>query len=388
MALTVKDIMELDGLKSLNLIAGEGGTNRYVASLGIADYEFSSFSQEEDKAVFEQDMIILSTLLFAKENPRLILSTVEYLHEIGAAAFVCKTTLFPELPREVIDFSNQNNFPVIQYGPELYMESVIFEILDAIRAEDDNFFSEANISSMIRNELSKPQVYTLSKNISLSFKKYAMAIYLKSESETFRINLERYTRVFYLNRSLINKALLYKYKDGLFAILTARQDSEKTFEIILEELLEFLTPTKEGLFIGCSRIHEAYENLDQCIRESYYTYIASAAEQREFHNYDSIGSYQILTPLMESAVMKEFMTSHMQPILKKTDFYETMRQLVLNEGDIFRTAASLNCHHNTIRYRISKAKQFLHCEEMSDQDFYADISLAVRLYMLYEYSRD
>ena len=82
--------------------------------------------------------------------------------------------------------------------------------------------------------------------------------------------------------------------------------------------------------------------------------------------------------------MKDFMTSLIDPIREKPEFFETIRQLALNEGDIFRTASSLQCHHNTIRYRISKIKQFLFCEEMSDQEFYVNISLAVRLYMLNE----
>lgn len=385
MALTVKDILQLDGLQKMKLIAGQGGINRYVVSLGVADYEFSSFAKESDKDVFESDMIILSTLLFAKEDPGLILSAVKYLYSINAAAFACKSTVFHDLPQAVIDFADEHDFPIIQYGADLYIESIIFEILDAVRIEDDNFFSEENISNMIANGLTKAQVYTLSKNISLKFKEYIMAVYIKSESENFQLNLERYAKVFYLNRSLNNKALLCKYKNGLFAILTARQNNKKTFQVILDELMDFLTPAKDGLYISCSRVHDPYKELDQCIRESYYTHVASITEERAFHSYDKIGTYQLLVPLAESEAMKDFMTSLIQPVLKKPDFFETLKQLTFNEGDIFKTASSLKCHHNTIRYRISKIKHFLFCEEMSDQEFYVNISLAVRLYMLYEY---
>lgn len=68
MALTVKDILQLDGLSKMRLIAGEGGLDRYVVSLGIADNEFSSFADQSERNVFEADMIILSTLLFPKKN--------------------------------------------------------------------------------------------------------------------------------------------------------------------------------------------------------------------------------------------------------------------------------------------------------------------------------
>lgn len=49
MALTVKDILQLDGLSKMRLIAGEGGLDRYVVSLGIADNEFSSFADQSER---------------------------------------------------------------------------------------------------------------------------------------------------------------------------------------------------------------------------------------------------------------------------------------------------------------------------------------------------
>ena len=81
--------------------------------------------------------------------------------------------------------------------------------------------------------------------------------------------------------------------------------------------------------------------------------------------------------------MKNYLNARIQPLLEKQDFYETV-PLTICRGDIFKTASLLNCHHNTVRYRLSKIKQFLFADEMSNQEFYADISLAVRLYMLQE----
>lgn len=384
MALTVKDILQLEGLSKMRLVAGIKGLDRYVVSLGIADNEFSSFADQSERDVFEPDMIILSTLLFAKEEPDLILSTAKFLCEIGAAALACKTTIFKELPGEVIDFADEHDFPIIQYDADLYMESIIFEILDAVRKEDDNFFSEENLNQMIDGSLTKAQISALSKNISLKLKEYVMTVYIKREDEDFQLNLERYTKIFYLNRNLNTKALVCKYKNGLFVLLTARQKKKESFTIILNELLDFLSPSNERLYVSCSLIHDPYKELDQCVRESYYTHMASAAEGKAFGSYDKIGAYQLLVPLADTEIMKDFMSALIGPILERPEFFETIKHLVLNEGDIFKTASSLKCHHNTIRYRISKIKQFLSCEEMSDQEFYVNISLAVRLYMLNE----
>ncbi len=65
------------------------------------------------------------------------------------------------------------------------MESIIFEILDAVRKEDDNFFSEENLDQMIAGNLTKTQIYSLSKNISLKLKEYVMAVYIKGKTRIF-----------------------------------------------------------------------------------------------------------------------------------------------------------------------------------------------------------
>ena len=41
MQTTVRDIMSIEKLKSLQLVAGEGGLERMISKVGILDYEFS-----------------------------------------------------------------------------------------------------------------------------------------------------------------------------------------------------------------------------------------------------------------------------------------------------------------------------------------------------------
>ncbi len=384
MALTVKDILKLDAMKDVELVAGEKGLSRAVVSAGIADFEFADFAGDQEKDVFLPDSVVLTSLLFARDNPDLILEAVKKLYDIGIAAFAYKSVLYAELPQEVLDFAEENSFPILRFSTKQFMDEMIFDILDAARRDSENFFSEENIDKMISDGMTKAQVYALSKNVSLKFKEYIMAVYLKSDRDAFLLSLDRYNQKFYLNPSLTQKSLLCKYKDGLFAILTARQNSEKSFDIILAELTEFLALPKDGLHICCSRIHDPFTDLDRCIKESYYTYIASVTESKDFRSFNQIGPWQLLIPYAQSDAMKDYVDSRIRPILEKQDFYDTVQAFTLCRGDIFKTASTLNCHHNTVRYRLSKIKQFLYSEDMSDQEFYADISLAVRLYMLQE----
>ena len=82
--------------------------------------------------------------------------------------------------------------------------------------------------------------------------------------------------------------------------------------------------------------------------------------------------------------MSNFRDYYLTRLSGKKDILNTLFLLVEQHGDIYNTAASANCHHNTIRYRINKAKQLTGNLNISDQDFYADISLALRYYRLQE----
>lgn len=393
MALTIKDILQLQSLRGFQLISGHKGLSRYVTSVGILDYEVCPDIDYPRDTAFEKDSVVLSSLLFAKDNPELILPAVEQLYASGVSGFAYKTVIYSNLPEEVNDFSEEHNFPIFCFGKDTYFENIIFEVMNAVQSDDTNLLTESTIKKMIENDLSKSQVYFLSKNVSLKFKEYAMGVYIKDSSDDFCADIDRHLKNFYLNRNLNDKALICKYEDGIFAVLTARQPKHDSFSLILDGLLTFLNTSgnteatygsKPGFKVSCSNIHMPHENLDLCFRESYFTYLASSAESRDFHCYSSIGTYQFLIPQRDTDVMQAYIENIIGPLKERPDYFETVHRLVLCGGDTSLTADFFGCHQNTIRYRLGKIKALLHLESETEQDFYAVLAAAMRLYLIKE----
>ena len=393
MALTIKDILQLQSLRGFQLISGHKGLSRYVTSVGILDYEVCPDIDYPRDTAFEKDSVVLSSLLFAKDNPELILPAVEQLYASGVSGFAYKTVIYSNLPEEVNDFSEEHNFPIFCFGKDTYFENIIFEVMNAVQSDDANLLTESTIKKMIENDLSKSQVYFLSKNVSLKFKEYAMGVYIKDSSDDFCADIDRHLKNFYLNRNLNDKALICKYEDGIFAVLTARQPKHDSFSLILDGLLTFLNTSgnteatygsKPGFKVSCSNIHMPHENLDLCFRESYFTYLASSAESRDFHCYSSIGTYQFLIPQRDTDVMQAYIENIIGPLKERPDYFETVHRLVLCGGDTSLTADFFGCHQNTIRYRLGKIKALLHLESETEQDFYAVLAAAMRLYLIKE----
>ncbi len=381
MALTIKDVLQLQSLQGFQLHAGQKGLSRYVVSAGIGDYEFCSDVDFPREEAFEPDSLILSSLLFAKGQPELLLPAVQQLFDAGVSGLAYKTVIFDELPSEVLDFCNSNEFPLFSFGSDTYFENVIYEVMNAVRVDDADLLTEGNIRSMIENEFPRVQVARFAKMLSLTFKGNAMGVYIKADT-SFDVRAERCLKNLYLNRNLNDKVLLCLYDGGIFALLTTHQSKPSAFEVILTQLLEFLGLDASSLHICRSDIHPSHDELDFCFRESYQAYLASVAEARSFGSYREIGTYKFLIPQLANENMQKYAQSILESLRSKPEYFDTVRQLVLCGGDTLMSAEHFGCHQNTIRYRLQKIKALLGLENETEQDFYAILATAMRLHLL------
>ena len=112
MALTVRDIPALPGLGSLKLVSGRGGLDNKVVTAGIADYEFAPDVEFRDSADFVKDSFVITSLLFAYNNPDIIIDAVKSLHACGVSAIAYKDVIFDKVPDEVLQFSDEHNLPI------------------------------------------------------------------------------------------------------------------------------------------------------------------------------------------------------------------------------------------------------------------------------------
>ena len=387
MALTIKDILQLQSLQGFQLEAGQKGLSRYVTSAGIADYEFCIDIDYPREHAFEPDSLVISSLLFAKESPQLLLPAMQMLSDAGVSGLAYKTVIYSKLPEDVLDFCEEHDFPLFSFGNDTYFENIIYEVMNAVRADDTNLLTEANIRRLIATDYPKSQIPLLAKSLSLSFKQYVMGVYFKSkasesEQDSFYQKAERAIKTIYLNRNLNGKALLCLYDGGLFGLLTAQQPKSESFGIILSQLLEFLNFEKSELYVCRSDIHTPYDELGQCFRESFHAYLASVAESHSFESYSGIGTYQFLIPQKDDKAMQAYAAAILKPLLDRPEYYETIRQLVLCGGDALLTAQHFGCHQNTIRYRLQKIEKLLGLENQTEQDFYAILSIAMRIRLL------
>lgn len=388
MALTVRDLTRLQCFARLRLVAGERGLKNKINGVGILDYELMPEYKDSFLETFTPGDFVLCSFLYQYccDRPEEILPTVRELYDYGAAALGCKDILYPKLPPEVIEFANAHDFPIFQFGKDIYYENITYEIYDALQKDDRNLLTSENIDAMIMGTLPKNRIYTIAKTLSLSFKENARVVYITQDSEKFLDELPRYCRNFYLNRGIGDKAMVTQYRSGMFILLTAAKNDEKTFDILLDGILEYLN-IASGFYCCRSRICNPFDSLDSAFRESYKTYLASLAEGSNFNKYDELGAYKFLIGEQNSAEMADFMQKYIEPLQGKPDYAEAAEIFIQAGGDIAKAAERFGCHANTIRYKLARIRELTGTTDESENDFYMNLSLAFKIYKLRQFKK-
>lgn len=368
MAFTVRDIMMLPSLSRFNLVAGKGGLGNYIITAGIVDYEFVEGIDYDLSKAFEKDSIVISSLLFAKDRPEMILPAIKFLKKSGVGAFAYKQILFEALPKEVIEYADKNDFPIFSFKEGAWFENIIFEVMAAVEKDDARYLSEAHIEKMIKGEATQEEVDNIRRGVSLLIDRAVSAGYIKMPE----LDANRVLRSFYISKNLKEKVLVSKYEEGVFILITTSNWKEESHRIILEEVCQSLSLPVKAKNIILSRMHSATE-LDKAFREGYFAWIAGLIDLRKVSNFEDLGVYSAALLLANTPELKGFSKGYMA---KLKGYEETVSSYIRNGGDVVATSVDMGCHSNTIRYRLNKMKEQVNAPNETDHELFRDLSIA------------
>ena len=137
MALTLRCAMKAEPLRNFRVAAGAGGFDRRLTAVNILDYEYDGIGEADvPRGLFQRGAFVLTSFLFAKNRPQLVLPALRALVRDGAAAVAVKTVCLAELPCEAAEFADQADFPVLFFD-NCYFEDVIVAVSAQIRQHND-----------------------------------------------------------------------------------------------------------------------------------------------------------------------------------------------------------------------------------------------------------
>lgn len=366
MAITVGELVLSKELSVFHLVAGEKGLSRRVVSIGILDYEYADEDpQLEAIWTFGKEAFVISSLLFAKDHPERILSAVKGLQRDGVSALAIKTIYYDRLPQEVLDYADQQGFPIFMFGrDDAYFENIVIVINNKIAEADRTDLLEQKIQLLLNGTLTPLNAASLvSELIPDMPKSYCIICY----HTTYYAMPQEVNHVStLLNNSIGKNDHLFRYKDNHLIVFNL--DEYKKIADLESFVHGKIRILKQDVTIGISAIHEQTISFPHALQESIYAANHAMMNGLQSVCFSKIGLNKMLMPYAHDYWMIKYCKSFLEPILSfdreyKAELFKTMQAYVRNNFDMVEAANTMHLHKNTVRYRIKKIKDLLGGDE-------------------------
>lgn len=384
MGLTVKDLFDIEIFKNFKLIAGKGGLNRPITATEILDFEFVQGAGMDRDKVFEGESIILTSLLFAKDNPALITDALRKLDRLNISCFAYKPVFIHELPQEALDYANDHNFPILEFGGDEFFEDIIMAVNAEIGAGSDMAEIEMKLESILDDELNAKETARFARRLNPDFKRHIRVVAVM-DREMNREEAGHLMKKFSSVEKLSRKAALAKCRSGYFIFLSQETDESRRFDALLSDVLAALEIELKAVKSGFSSIKRTDSEFGKAVREAFWSCMVADLEETGQRCYEDLGIYRFIVPEINSHNMKEYMEEYLRPLIEdEGELLRTAKTYVLTGGLLEETADRLYCHKNTVRYRLDRIQEMLD-PNSTEKEFFENLALAIRIHMLMGY---
>ncbi|SCH84521.1 PucR family transcriptional regulator [Romboutsia sp. 1001713B170207_170306_H8] len=357
-----KDIKKHD----VKLIAGERGLNNKVRWTHIVESEeIASFLQGEE---------IVFTTGVSINNDTTLLNIIKITKNQNASGIVVNTGKYiKEISKEVIDYCNENNYPLFVMPWNIRIPDVMRDLTITILESERTY---AEISNAIKDAIFLPTheelyIQTLEKvGFKCDWDYIVSIIELEANDDTIKNIPNHAERV----KSYIEDKLSYIRNNyftvnvGKSVIIVFYNKTDLEVDKILKKLYVLMDKDYKMLkfYVGIGKHTNNLKNLYRGYEEAKnVAKINRLIRNNNVHiRYSEVAIYRLLLGMDNKDIIKEFHDETIGDLevydkVNNTDYVELLISYFENNCKINETAKSLYLHRNTVNYKINKIEEIL-----------------------------
>lgn len=391
MDLSVKDILDFDYFSSLEVIAGAEGLSRPVDSCAFLDYELDkTLNQRYANRNFRPGQMVITSLMFAKDDPFLIRDAVKYVIGKGCSALIIKNVYRLPIHDYILRYADSKNFPIlVMTDMQMHFDGFTIQVNKCVETARYAESAERELGSLLYQQLDlqakKNSIRTLFPRF---YNQYAV-LYTGAGRALEPGSVQQLHRRIRENARQEESSRVLRYQDGLFLFLSADLLDPSAWESCGHAIVDQFP----GCAIGVSAVHIHPEEADAALREAMYAARVhrlnsrmNAGREQLLCTYGQMGVYRALLPILDSEDLQRYSGDLLDPILEfdaenRGSLLETLLSFVHCGGNLHELSARTGQHENTLRYRLDKigALTGLSYRKLDD---YEQLALAARIYLL------
>lgn len=370
MGLTIQDMLiTSENQYQMKMIAGTNGWSNSISWVMMV----------EDTAIlnnFSGKELAVTTGLGFTSTEKLI-NLAKCLVEKHAAGMIINTGEYVlKIPKELIAFCDENDFPLIEVPWEVY-------IADMIKDLSVRIFLEETADDQIANALIKAIETPDNQD---DYRKELLPYYdVDGEFQVVLFTTDGLDTMDTVERRKLSYRLQiyvenlthngnFFYYDSNF-VLMMNDVSQKDYDEIVGGMLERThrrMPDIE-LYCGAGSKVEDISQLYISYRRAKAALTRAVCQKDMYVKFDDMGLYRLLYMVDDQKLLREMSEDPLKPLIEydkkhKSNYVETLELYLRYNGSIQAVAEQTFTHRNTVIYRISNIKKLLNTEFDSAED--------------------
>lgn len=394
MAILVKDIMKLNSLMEMKLLAGEKGLGKSVGWIYVAECFENPL---EGIKWLQGGEIVFITGLGLKNNINVLKMLIEGIYHNGGVGLIINMGEYiKDIPTEIIEISNTLDFPLFSLPWKVKLIDVSKEISNAIilsRLEDNTLntcltnllFGDGNLDMDIKEK-------ALYFGYDFKDKYYICQIEINKfiNHESFiGFDSKPNMRVMIIIRDTLErhgfKLPIIDNNDSIIILASSYDDTIYRMERALQNLVDIVSKELKmvDLNIGIGQPCQYISTIKTSLKEAGQAIISSRYinNKNKITFYKDIGVYELILNIENKTILENYIENVLGTILGNRSYMEILQFYFEDNCNISKTADRLFFHRNTLKYKIDKIEELLNCD-FKDFNHCMKIKMALDIYRI------
>lgn len=360
----------------LKIVAGKAGMDTVISWVHML----------EDETIvtrFHGEELAITTGMKAGQQNWLLHLVQEMAHDECAGIIINTGMYLKEIPQEVVNWCEENRFPLLEMPWEISITSLIqdycMRIIDQQQYEKK--FSNA-FREVIQGRGHEPEFRQLLEqryDTGGTFQVFYLIVN-KTIEEILNFNhaVFKLENLFGLSKSTKKINISYgliRMEDSLVLILNNMQDKnvQELPELILQSFSYF--SERHRFFLGIGTKISKIENLSVSYRRARTAMKMAMGTGREIVHFEEMGFYKLLFSIEDTEILAGYANEILGTLeaydkTHNSSYIDTLRSYIRNDRSLIRVADETYTHRNTVNYRIQNIKKIIGCELENAQDLF------------------
>ena len=349
---------------NLKLIAGKNGMTNTVRWVHMVE------DRQVPDFLHGNELVFTTGIGHVGKDP--LLEFVKRLRKHGASGVVVNIGPYLEsVPQDVIDYCNEENFPLFTLPWNVYIIDITYDFCRRIIENEklETTAAEAFKSMILYPEQGKKYYSFLEQH---GFSKIVGYMVF---ALTFCKDEKNITEVFERSNHIKLWSILAKSKDypsAMFVlentIVVVRQDVNHKFIKTLTDTLDAVFEQKNITYVmGISSKRQGYKSVAKLLFEAEAARKTALLNKKSYELYSEIGVNKILFGVKDKTVLKEFAAEQLDEIISydneyKTDYAKILYEYLVCDCSVMTVADNYGFHRNTVNAKIKNIKSIFNIE--------------------------